>query len=229
MGTKHDQETTDALFAGALAELETEDTPVPCLIALHGRPTREVFGRAAGLLAHDEPEQRELGAMVLRELGSYDAEGRRPFSAETITAVLAGMRTEPDSWVLSAMVSVLGHHFAREALGTVLALRMRPEQPVRFAVAAALPALASAERTEDRVVDALLGLAEDADAAVRWYALYALFNETVDIPDERRRDWAAGLARQAGVELRAQLRHLATTLEEPADPVLRELLVRAAG
>ncbi|MFE2530598.1 hypothetical protein [Streptomyces sp. NPDC059371] len=219
--------TDDELFVKALQEISAEDGSVPCLVALHGRPTRYVFEPAAQLLACEEPTERELGARVLRELGPYDSEGRRPFTAETIEIVVAEMADEPDPCVLGWMISALGHHNAEETLDLVLGHQWDPAQPVRFAVAAALPDLADREHTQDRVVEALLELAEDGNEAVRWYALCALFNETAGITDEQKIAWATALAERGDTERRAQLRHLGTALDDHADSALRDALEQA--
>jgi hypothetical protein len=221
-----DPASDDELFVRTLREIgvEEEDSPLPSLVALHDRPTRYVFERAARLLAHDKPEERELGARVLRELGECDAEGRRPFTAETIEVVVAEMAEEPDPWVLGWMISALGYHNAEDTLDLVLGHRAHAAQPVRFSVAAALPCLADGERTQDRVVEALLTLAEDDSEAVRWYALYALFNETAGIADEQKIPWATALAERGDTQRRAQLRHLVTTLDDHADTALRVAL-----
>ncbi|MFD9004787.1 HEAT repeat domain-containing protein [Streptomyces sp. NPDC059582] len=221
-----DAATDDELFVGALHEIsvEDEDSPLPCLLALHARPTRYVFERAAQLLACEEPQERELGARVLRELGHCDAEGRRPFTEETIDAVVAEMADEPDPWVLGSMISALGYHHAQETLDLVLGYQAHTAQPVRFAVAAALPGLADPEHTQDRAVEALLTLAEDDNEAVRWYALYALFNETAGITDAQKVPWATALTERGDTQRRAQLRHLGTTLDEHVDTALRDAL-----
>ncbi|MFC9294058.1 HEAT repeat domain-containing protein [Streptomyces sp. NPDC057011] len=226
--------TTEELFAAALDEVRADqagpdDVAIPCLVALHNRPTRDVFDRATRLLTCEDPLERELGARVLRELGPYDSEGRRPFTEETVDAVTTEMADEPDPWVLRWMISTLGYHQARRTLGTVLGHQAHPAQPVRFAVAAALPLLADPEQTEPQVLEAILRLAEDEDAAVRWYALYALFNETAGVTDGRRTLWAAHLTSRADTRRREELSHLATTLDDGADPALRELLGRATG
>ncbi|AWZ07249.1 hypothetical protein DRB96_24795 [Streptomyces sp. ICC1] len=231
--------TADELFAGAFREIAADADAVPCLIALHGRPTREVFERAARLLACEDPVERELGARVLRELGPYDAEGRRPFHTETVDVVVAEMGDEPDPGVLGWMISVLGYHRARRALDLVLDLQSHPAQPVRFAVAAALPGLADPERTERRVLEALLRLAEDDSGAVRWYALYALFNETAGVGSAQRRTWATHLTGRAdadididsnsGPERRAELSQLATALDDQADAALLDILAQTTG
>ncbi|MFF3624549.1 hypothetical protein [Streptomyces sp. NPDC002467] len=226
-----DGATTDELFAGALVEVATDDDEgaVPLLVALHGRPTREVFDRAARLLAREDPVERELGARVLRELGPYDDEGRRPFTTETIAVVIAEMGDEPDPWVLGWMISVLGYHCAHQALDLVLDHRGHPAQPVRFAVAAALPALADPDHTERRVVETLLRLAEDENEDVRWYAAYALFNETAGVGDEQRRLWAGHLIARADAQRGEELAHIATTLDDDADPTLRALLAEGGS
>ncbi|CAM5553984.1 hypothetical protein GCM10010329_25750 [Streptomyces spiroverticillatus] len=223
--------TTDELFAGALAEVVTdENVPQPFLLALHQRPTREVFDRAVELLGRDDPDERALGVNVLRELGDEDEEGWRPFTEETVEAVLAEMGDEPDPWVLSQLISVLGYHRACGALDLVLGYRDHPEQPLRFAVAAALPLLADEGRTERRVLDALLELGSDDSEAVRWYALYALFNETVGVDAAERRSWANGLAAGSAGDAgrREQLVQLAGCLggEAEGDPELGTLLKR---
>ncbi|MFJ1702511.1 HEAT repeat domain-containing protein [Kitasatospora sp. NPDC088346] len=233
-----DARTTDDLFAGALAEQEDEaDLPVPCLVALHGRPTRDVFDRAVGLLSAAEPVRRLLGVLVLRELGPLDGDRRRPFTAETVRLLRRAMPHEPDPRVLGGMISALGFLGATEALDTVLGYARHQAWQVRFGVAAALPCVADPDRTEERVVDVLLRLGADEDEDVRWYALYARFNETSGVPAERRRAWAsalvdaagAGADPEAGAERCAELRHIGTTLEEDADEVLRGLLLSAGG
>ncbi|WP_330334191.1 HEAT repeat domain-containing protein [Streptomyces sp. NBC_00536] len=216
--------STDELFVRALAEVRADAGPAPALLALHARPTREVFGRAARLLAHDEPEERELGAQILRELGPRDDDGRRPFTRETIAVVLAELPSEPDPGVLGWLISVLGYHIAEETLDLVLGHLSHPAQPVRFSVAAALPRLADPDRTQDRVVDALLRLSEDEDADVRWYAVYALFHETAGVADADRVAWATDLTTRGDPERRDALRHLGTTLDDDADPALRAAL-----
>ncbi|MFE2328655.1 HEAT repeat domain-containing protein [Streptomyces sp. NPDC059385] len=226
-----DGATTDELFAGALGEVATDDDEgaVPFLVALHDRPTREVFDRAARLLACEDPVERELGARVLRELGPYDDEGRRPFTTETIAVVTAEMGDEPDPWVLGWMISALGYHHAHETLDLVLDHQAHPAQPVRFAVAAALPALADPDRTERRVAETLLRLTEDENGDVRWYAAYALFNETYGVTDEQRRLWAGHLIARADAQRGEELAHIATTLDDDADPALRALLAEGGS
>lgn len=197
----------------------------------HPPLTTALGSRAARLLACGDPAERELGAWVLRELGPHDDEGLRPFTTKTIGVVTAEMGDEPDPWVLGAMISVLGYHRAGRTLDLVLDQQAHPAQPVRLAVAAALPLLADPEQTQRRILEALLLLAADADDAVRGYALYALFNETAGVTAEERRTWATRLTGQAGTHTRRrdQLAHLATTLEDPVDTALRDILGPTTG
>ncbi|MFJ9343149.1 hypothetical protein ACIRP0_28235 [Streptomyces sp. NPDC101733] len=210
-----------------IGSADTDDGPSPCLDAPHRRPTRYVFERAVSLPACEEPEERELGARILRELGPPDAEGRRPFAGETIDAVVVELPSEPDPGVLGWMISVLGHHGATATLDLVLDHRAHPARAVRFAVAAALPCPADPDRTRQRVVEALLRLAEDEDGAVRWYALCALFHETVAVTDERKALWAPALHERGDTERRARLRRLGASLGDDAPPALRRALRRA--
>lgn len=73
-----------------LARREIEDpygdAPMPSLVALHQRATREVFARAAALVGDSDATQRELGVLILRELGDEQPDGRRPFRDETVAA-----------------------------------------------------------------------------------------------------------------------------------------------
>ncbi|MFF9010769.1 hypothetical protein [Streptomyces goshikiensis] len=109
----------------------------------------------------------------------------------------------------------------------VLGHQTHAAQPVRFAVAAALPCLADPERAQDRVVEALLRLAEDD--SVRWYALYALFHEAAGVTGERKAAWVTALVERGDAQRRAQRHHLGTTFGDGADSGLREALGRARG
>src|SRR5215468_3970817 len=106
--------STAELFAAARTEVAdaVPDEPVPYLIALHDRPTREVFDGAVRLLADDDPVARELGARILRELGPYDQDGRRPFSDAAIPVLVDRLGTESDPRVLGWIISALGYNWA---------------------------------------------------------------------------------------------------------------------
>jgi HEAT repeat protein len=173
---------TALLVRLALRQLrEHTDEPAPFLVALHGRPTREVFGTAVALTGDERADRRELGVRILRELGAETADGGRPFRAETIPVLRDRLRDEPDPRVLSWVVSALGYHGAREALPAVTALAGHPDAAVRFHVAAALPGLVDPAGIEAPAAGALIRLCRDADADIRFYALYAVTQEVAGI------------------------------------------------
>jgi HEAT repeat protein len=144
--------STAELFRAARLEVSGDDSddPVPHLVALHERPTREVFDTAARMLSDDDPAVRELGAMVLRELGPYNNEGRRPFTAQAVPLLVDRLNREDQPRVLGWVISALGYNGAREALGEVLPFVEHPHRRVRFHVAAALPSLVDRNRSSRR-------------------------------------------------------------------------------
>jgi HEAT repeat protein len=160
------------------------DGPASFLVALHGRPAREVFDAAAALVGDELAGRRELGVRILRELGAERADGRRPFSAETVPVLVERLRDEPDGRVLGWVVSALGYHGARHALGAVSALAGHPDAWVRFYVAAALPSLVDPDGIEPEAAEALIRLCHDVDADIRFYALYAVTQEVAGIDRE---------------------------------------------
>ena len=196
-----------ALFAAARAEVAEDDRdgPFPYLVALHTRPTREVFDTAAHLLSDDDATARELGARVLRELGPSDDTGRRPFTAEAVPLLVHLLDHESEPRVLGWAISALGYNSAREALSEVLTFAAHSHCGVRFHVAAALPALVDPDQVEPAASEALQRLCRDQDADTRFYALYALVEELpgvdqaqvnqalahrLDDPDETIRSYA---------------------------------------
>lgn len=178
--------STAELLAGALREVPEDDPydPAPHLVALHKRPTREVFDAAVRLVASDNPAERELGVRILRELGDYDDAGRRPFSDQAIPLLIERLDHEDDPRVLAWTISALGYNAAREALGDVLRFVDHPHWRVRFHVAAALPSLVEAELIEPEAAEALRLLCRDEDADTRYYALVALIEEVSGVDAE---------------------------------------------
>ncbi len=175
------------LFAAAAREVPEGDylDPVPHLVALHERPTREVYDTAIRLLRDDAPHARELGARVLRELGPRDEAGLRPFGAEAIPLLVERLDQEQDPRVLRWVISALGYNGAREALDAVLRFTGHPDAWVRFHVAAALPSLADPELIEPGALEALRTLCRDEEADTRYHALYAMVEEISGADPER--------------------------------------------
>ncbi|MER7444012.1 HEAT repeat domain-containing protein [Micromonospora avicenniae] len=178
--------STAELLAGALREVSVADPDksVPYLVALHARPTRQVFDVAVRLVACDNPAERELGVRILRELGDHDVAGRRPFSREGIPLLIERLDREADPRVLGWVISALGYNRAREALGDVLRFVDHPHWRVRFHVATALPSLVDEERIEPHAAKALQLLCRDDEADTRYYALVALIEEASGVERE---------------------------------------------
>lgn len=174
-----DQAPLDLLLRLARREAEDDDpeAPVPALVALHQRPTREVFERGVALTGEGDATKRVLGLRVLRELGPEQEDGRRPFSAETIPLLTGLLATENDPEVRCWIVSALGWHRAGTALPAVAALAEHPDTRVRYAVVWALPSLVTPTDVEPEAVRALTALCRDDDADIRYYALYAITRE----------------------------------------------------
>ncbi|GAA0585948.1 hypothetical protein GCM10010172_84000 [Paractinoplanes ferrugineus] len=214
-----DAERRTALFQAARAEIAArvpragtasgagtaDDEPARALVALHEQPNREVFDTAAGMLGDDDPITRELGVLVLRELGPPGELDRRPFYAEAVPRLLDLLGRETDPRVLGFTISALDYNGAREALDAILPFARHPHRRVRFHVASALPGLIDPAAVDPRVVPALEQLCRDEDADTRFYALYALLEEIpgvdrervaaplADDPDEQIRDFARTL------------------------------------
>jgi hypothetical protein len=162
-------------------------TSLACLVALHERPTREVFDAAAQRLVSPERDQRLLGAMILRELGNSCREGS-PFRSEIIALLRQRLAQESDPGVLQWVISGLGYQGGMEALAEVVRLVEHPDDRVRFTIAAALPYLvADPAQVPEGAVAALRRLCQDSDADTRWYALTAVVEELPGIDSEQRR------------------------------------------
>ena len=202
------QMSTARLLAAAQVEV-AEAGPgdrVPHLVALHERPTREVFAAAVRLLSLDDAVERELGVRILRELGRQDEAGRRPFTAEAVPLLVERLSRENDPGVLRWVISALGFNRAKEALGEVLRFTGHPDWRIRFHVAAALPGLVNPERIEPDAVEALQQLCRDDEADTRYYALYALVDEVAGTDPARIAQSVTALLDDPDEQIRALAR-----------------------
>lgn len=180
--------STAELFERAAAEIADDDPEwhYTHLVALHQRPTREVFDIARALATDSDPARREVGVRVLREVGKNDPAGEvlRQGNAPVLLDLLAH---EQDPNVLAWTVSAIGYHGIPEALPGVLRLLEHPDDSVRFYVSSCLPGFVDDEEprdTDDAVISALEVLTGDEDEDVRDYAIYGLVTE-LTLPPER--------------------------------------------
>ena len=173
-----DERTTAELFDGALAEVEDDDPEwhYDNLLALHGRPTPEVFQTARALARDPDPGRRELGVRVLREVGRGTPEAV-PLRLANAPLLLEMLEHEQDPIVLGWVVSAAGYHGMSQALPAVLRLAGHADDFVRFHVAANIPCLVDPDAVDDAAVTALEVLTGDEDDDVRDYAIYGLVVE----------------------------------------------------
>jgi len=175
MAAEHDL-STDALIALAKAEISSGAEYCPALVALQERPTLRVFEAAELLTQSDEPDSRELGVRIFRELGRLSGVTRS--FRERTAAILSGLlRTESDPTILGWTISAIGHNSLSEMLPEVLSFQHHREQRVRFHVAAAMIGLLEPESVDSRGLAALRELSSDDDADVRYYALTTLVDD----------------------------------------------------
>ncbi len=200
--------STAELLTAAQAEVNQDgvEIPVPHLVALQDRATQEVFDAATRMLASEDSRARELGALVLRELGPGDEAGRRPFSSEAVPLLTGRLSEEHDPRVLGWIISALGYNAARESLDEVLPFAEHPHWRVRFHVAAALPALVDPDQTQPRAADALLALCRDDYAETRYYALYALLEEVAGVDQDELAHAITALREDPDEQIRAMAR-----------------------
>ena len=144
-----------------------------------------MFDQAVRLIGSTDATDRELGVLVLRELGRPDADGRRPFSSDAVPILRGWLRQEADPRVLGWVISALGYNAASEALDEVVGFVDHADARVRFHVAAALPSLVDPDQIEAGAAAALLRLTCDDDAETRYYALYALLEEVAGVDPEQ--------------------------------------------
>lgn len=167
--------STDELFALVHEDLrEGQDARLRPLIALHGRPTRAVVERCRALCRSSEAHDRIVGLRVLREL-KHQLVDSAVLWAPIEPTVLELATREDDPEVLQWAISCLGYQANGPLpLAAVLGRVDHTDSRIRYAVAAALPALVDPGHPEEEAVSALLRLAEDIDADVRSYALMGL-------------------------------------------------------
>lgn len=199
----------DALFDAALEELrhETPGSPVPLLVELHRRGTREIYERAVAWTRSRSELERVLAVRILRELG-----GSPPrFATEALPLLVRMLDEETSRLVLRWVVSAIGYqrvHDAR-ALAAVIEHAKHEDGAVRFAVAAALPALVNELVPEREAIDALICLASDADADTRYYALVGLIDDLGLARDPSVMHALERLANDADEQIRSTARRFA--------------------
>jgi len=133
----------DALVVVALDEVRDDaDKPWLHVVERQGRATDEVLDLALAWSVDDDPDLRDLGILVLRELGPADDAGRRPFSDRVVPHLLALLDGEDDA-ATAEVVDALERltqdadgevrHFALYALAAEDGFVVDPERALRVA------------------------------------------------------------------------------------------------
>lgn len=159
--------------ARALAVDDENDAYWRIVWSLQRRGDHQTFDVAAALIRSRTPAQRRLGVDIIARLGGA-ADGSRPFVEQALPVLLESSRTEHDHDTLRSTIAALGHQDAR-ALPGILTHLAHPSSDVRLSVAMALPACAQDPANADpEIVNGLLRLMGDAEAAVRNWATFGV-------------------------------------------------------
>lgn len=177
LSPEHDL-STEELFERVLEDLRhDDDRRLDPLVALHGRPTRQVIDRSHDLCSSADPYERSVGLRILRELRHAEVDSDKLWAPVEPT-VIALARNELDPEVRYWAISCLGKQSdGGDALEAVLSQADHDHHRVRFGVAAALPYLVDPASPDERSVATLIGLAEDPDGNVRSYAIMGLVGD----------------------------------------------------
>jgi HEAT repeat protein len=133
------------------------------------RTDRLAFEAARSLARSDHAGQQVLGLDILGEIGYPH---NRPFAEETLPVLVAACGdSEPE--VLGSAITALGRLADPRGLAAVLRHLAHPDDDVRLAAAAALPAVAG-DPPAGEAVAALIRLSADPDPEVRDWATFGL-------------------------------------------------------
>jgi hypothetical protein len=158
------------VVALVLADVKSDegDGPVGHLVELQSRADEETLATALRLTHSADLDERALGILILRELGPYDSDGRRPYSAFAIPRLLDMLAEAPELAEECNVLRALAFNGAREALPVFLARSGHPDLAVRTTVAFQLPSVVDPSQVEAEALTALEQLAHDDDADVRY-------------------------------------------------------------
>lgn len=168
-----DPRSIDELVNAALSECD-EDIAWDAVVALHRRGSAEVLQRARELCRSPCPQERELGANVLSQLGVPN----RTFPLECSELLGEMLHREQSARVLSAVLIATSWHDVLNVVEQAVKFANHPEVDVRHAVVMALTG-----HNEDLAIQTLIRLTEDSDNHVRDWATFAIGTQSaLDIP-----------------------------------------------
>jgi HEAT repeat protein len=161
------QETVDSILLQQDMEFRTEFAHTNTLLhsVIVAAPEPELFAVGMQAVGSEDPRRRILGVRLLREIKQY---------SEAITIELGRMLAhERDPDVIYWVVGAFGFLKSDSVADQLRALVSHPNTGVRYNVATALANCASSEIPADSM-DALLALAGDPNAEVRFSAVFEL-------------------------------------------------------
>jgi HEAT repeat protein len=191
---------------------------------IHRRPDRLAFEAARALACSDHRADRVLGLDILAQIGYAQ---NRPWARETLPVLIAACDDgRPD--VLSSAITALGHVSDPRGLAAALHHAAHPVDEVRFAVAAALPAIAG-DPPADAGIAALIRLSADPDPEIRDWATFGLGSQIEADSTSLRQALAARLGDPDGDTAGEALLGLARRRDPLALPVVLSLLEGSPG
>jgi HEAT repeat protein len=160
------------LLARAAAFADPEDERRRRLIGkLHRRSDAAAFLAAADAARAADLELRLVAMEVLGQLGYASG---RPYREQTLRILVEELDQAVDPRLLQAAIAALAHLGDGRALTPILRHAVHRDDGVRRAVAFTLPSITDQQDPAPEVVDALIGLSEDADEGVRDWSTFGI-------------------------------------------------------
>src|SRR5688572_5375592 len=158
----NDRRPTWELINVALTALD-DDELWDAICVLHHRATREVLDAGRQLCGNACPQERELGAHILAQLGPE----KRAFPLECVGTLLDFLHDDEEPRVLAAALSALGHHDDERIVPAAARFALHAEALVRYKVVHAVTGYDS-----PLSIATLVELTRDKDDDVREWAMF---------------------------------------------------------
>lgn len=163
-GHDFDPRSVDDLINAALTEVD-DDLAWDAVGALHWRGSREVLDKVQALCNSSCPQERQLGANVLGQLGVPE----RTFPKESTRILHTMLKRETDPDVLQAIFVAFSHNKDPEVISIASRYASHSDPEVRHAVV-----LAISGYEEQKAVDLLIQMSVDPEPLVRDWATFEL-------------------------------------------------------
>ena len=181
---------------------------------LHIRGERATFEFASSLLMYSEPNDREIAAFTLGQLGTPNC----PFGAVSIPLLVERLGCDNDSIVRATAASALGHLRASLAINELCAAASDIDKEVRSNIAFALGKIG-----QNAAIPTLILLSHDNESSVVGWAILAL--RMLNINSEVVRNRFVELLEDEDLEVVEEvICGLAQWQDKRASPLLAELL-----